>query len=163
MKIGIYYASKTGTTRRCAMELQRLLQDRHEVTLVELGRETADVRTFDLAVIGSNVRIGHIAKPARAFLKAQEAALLERKTAFFLCMGAPEQAEQTFALDFPEALLKHALCRDCFGGEMEVAAQKGFFDRLIIKSIVQKPGFQPPRILDDRIRAFAERLGNGTK
>ena len=34
---------------------------------------------------------------------------------------------------------------------------------VIIKSIVQKPGFQPPRILDDRIRAFGERLGNGTK
>ena len=53
MKVLIAYASKSGTAAKCA----RLLADEFaDATVIELGRESASLSSFDVIVVGGSIR-----------------------------------------------------------------------------------------------------------
>ena len=66
MKTLIVYASKTGTTERCAEILGQNLKDATIINLTETQNE--DINKYDLIIIGSPIRMGLIDKRVKGFI-----------------------------------------------------------------------------------------------
>ena len=65
MKTLIIYASKTGTTEKCAKEINRQLKDSK---IVNILNQNEDINEYDLIIIGTPIRMGMIDKKIRKFL-----------------------------------------------------------------------------------------------
>ena len=65
MKTLIIYASKTGTTEKCAKEINRQLKDSK---IVNILNQNEDINKYDLIVIGTPIRMGMIDKKIKKFL-----------------------------------------------------------------------------------------------
>ena len=170
MKILIGYYTKTGTTAKCA-DILRAQFHNHEVTVADLAMETVDLCAYEVVLLGASVRMGRSDKRFRTFLRANEATLSEKKTGYFLCAGAPELVEDIMNRDLPPALLAKAAAKSAFGGELNVAAQKNIFGKLIVRAMrssikskeldddlcySDEQGF--PEILPDSIARFADEI-----
>ena len=66
MRIGIFYASKTGTTYKCAKLLQEKLPG---AKLIEINKKNYNLNNFDFIIIGSSIRMTKFHKRAKKFLK----------------------------------------------------------------------------------------------
>jgi menaquinone-dependent protoporphyrinogen oxidase len=133
MSILIVYASKNGSTEKCAKLLAEKLPDSH---LVNLSKSKADISNYDTVIIGSNIRYNNINNSVLEFIKENLDLLMKKKTGIFLCCGFPEKANQYLLHNFPKKLLNKSVSIKCFGGDLKVRPYK-LFDKLIIK-IVQK-------------------------
>lgn len=160
MKILIAFAGKSGTTEKCA----RLLAGRLPGAVVaDLTRETPRVEAFDTVVVGGAIRAGRLHAKARKFLEQNAGVLQEKRTAFFLCCASAEQAPSYFRSNIPGKQLEHAVCYECFGGEMDSEKQHGL-DRLIVKMISKaSPGTPAPKILPEAIDRLAAGLKKSEK
>lgn len=156
MKTLIAYASKTGTAAVCARRLAAQLDD---AVLVDLSKEQPAVAEYDQIVVGGSIRMGKLHKAARIFIERNEAELLAKPSAFFICNGFIEQADDIIAKNFSSPLRQRALTITSFGGELAVEKQKGM-DKMIVKAVQKSEQGKAaqPRILDDRIAAFAALL-----
>ena len=65
MKTLIIYASKTGTTEKCAKEINRQLKDSKVINILN---QKEDINRYDLIVVGTPVRMGMINKEIKKFL-----------------------------------------------------------------------------------------------
>ena len=65
MKTLIIYASKTGTTQKCAKRIKEQLKD---ATVVNIDNQKEDISQYDLIVIGSPIRIGMMDNRIKKFL-----------------------------------------------------------------------------------------------
>ena len=170
MKILIGYYTKTGTTAKCVNMLREQFYN-HEVTVADLAKETVAPDAYEAVLLGASVRFGRIDKRLRAYLKMNAATLMGKRTGYFICCGAPEQAGDVFAHDIPRKLLNEAAATSAFGGELEISAQKGFIGKLTVwmmrRSIKNgeldgdlcysdKLGL--PEILPDSILRFADEI-----
>ena len=135
MKILILYATKNGATRECAEMLVEMLEKRHTVTVISANEATTlpSPEGFDVAVIGSSVRMGAINKKIKKYLKTNLQALSEIHTAFFLCCGFADNFEEYIDMHVPKKL-KLSLGTHYFGGEMKPEKLRGI-DKLIIKMV----------------------------
>jgi menaquinone-dependent protoporphyrinogen oxidase len=135
VKILILYATKNGATRECAEMLAGKLERRHEVTVVSArDADTLPSPTdFDVAVIGSSVRMGGINKKIKKYIKANADALSEMHTAVFLCCGNADNFDEYVALSLPKKL-KFSLGAHYFGGELKPEKLHGL-DKLIVKMV----------------------------
>lgn len=133
MRILIAYASKNGTARACVERLVERL-GRKDVTVVDLARESVDPADFDLVVFGSSVYFGKLRPQARAFLKAYEQTLCEKKTVLFLCCGLEEEYDYYREKLFSKRLRDSALQCAFFGGSLRTEGVP-FFDKLILRSM----------------------------
>jgi len=155
MNVAICYASKTGTTKTCAEKLKKLLPG---ATLYNLETEKMSPEKYACIIVGGSIRMGKLHKEAAAFIKNNKDILMERKCAFFMCNGFPEQAEQFFLQNVEKELLEHSICAASFGGEMDLSKQKGF-DKMVAKAVMNSTKNNPdaaPKILEERIAQFAE-------
>lgn len=159
MKILIAYATKTGTTKKCADMLIRRLSSLGEITSVNLCSEKCDAAEFDLVIMGGSVRIGQVHKALKKFIEVNQNSLREKKTALYICSGFVDRAEEVFEQNFSEKLLKSLITSECFGGELDLSVQKGI-DKLMVKAITKGEDFVPPQILTERIDFFAEKIKN---
>ena len=135
MKILILYATKNGATRECAEMLAELLKKSHTVTTVS-AREADPLPSpedFDVAIIGSNVRMGAINKKIKKYLKTNAETLSGMQTAFFLCCGFADNFEEYVDIHVPKKL-KLSLGAHYFGGEMKPEKLRGL-DKLIVKMV----------------------------
>ena len=170
MKILIGYYTKTGTTAKCA-DILRAQFHNHEVTVANLATDAVDLGAYDAVLLGASVRMGRSDRRFRAFLRTNETTLLGKKTGYFLCAGAPELVEDVMNRDLPASLLKNATATSAFGGELNVAAQKNIFGKLIVRAMrssikgkeldddlcySDELGF--PEILPDSIARFADEI-----
>lgn len=170
MKILIGYYTKTGTTAKCAEMLAKHFHN-HDVTVLSLTEGTVDLCAFDVILLGASVRVGRIDKRLRAFLKANAKRLAESKVGYFLCCGLPDQLGDVLAHDVPRKLLETAVATAAFGGELEISAQKGFLNKVIVWSMrrsikngeldedlcyTDNRGY--PEILPDSISRFADQI-----
>lgn len=155
MKILIIYASKTGTTEKCANLLKEKLGDADISNIKSLNN---DINNYDLIVIGTPIRTGLIDKNIKKFLINNIDILKSKKTAYFICCGFKENYLKYFEQNFPKELLNRALIYDTFGGELDLKKQKGF-DKFIVK-MVSKNNAQKEdiKILIKNIDDFVKKL-----
>jgi menaquinone-dependent protoporphyrinogen oxidase len=163
VKILIAYAGKSGTSQKAA-ELLASEVKRHDCEVADLTKTTPVLGDFDYIVLGGSIRFGKAHRALRAFLTANEKALCEMPHTLFLCCGIPEQFENYLIRTYSKDLLDSAEEALYFGGELNVANQKGF-DKLVARMIRNSieeneddeaglPGFLPEhvRLLADRLR-----------
>ena len=94
MRILIVYASKTGTTERCAGILGQNLKD---VTIINLiAAQNEDIDKYDLIIIGSPIRMGMIDKRVKDFISKNFELLKNKKVAYFICCGFNENWKQYY-------------------------------------------------------------------
>ncbi len=156
MKTLIAYATVNGVTAKCANHLAAQLED---VTLADLAHEKPCLTDFDTVVIGGCIRAGKLHQAAKKFIEENHDGLNQKRTAYFICCGFPEQQAEYFSKNFPSDLLQKALTYDCFGGELEASRLKGM-DKLITKMVAKSAGNKAAaaRILYDRIDDLARKL-----
>lgn len=131
MKTLIVYASKTGTTEKCAKEINSKLKDSK---IVNILNQNEDINKYDLIVIGTPIRIGMVDKKIKKFLISNIEVLRSKKVAYFICCGFNENWKSYYEQNIPKDLLDSAIIYDTFGGEMDIQKQKGF-DKFITKMV----------------------------
>ena len=134
MKTLIIYASKTGTTEKCAKEINRQLKDSKMVNILN---QDEDINKYDLIVVGTPIRMGMIDKKIKKFLISNSETLKLKKVAYFICCGFNKNWKSYYEQNIPKNLLDSAIIYDTFGGEMDIQKQKGF-DKLVIKMVSKK-------------------------
>ena len=156
MKILIAYASKTGTTAKCAKMLAEYLP---EADFVDLTVIKPNIDDYDLIVIGGSVRMGYLHKTAGVFINEHQQQLLNKNTAYFFCSGFTDNIDEVIKENFPDQIAAKAIAIDSFGGELDVDKQKGI-DRFVAKMVIKKVSKQSllPCIYPERIKRFALRL-----
>ena len=131
MKTLIIYASKTGTTEKCAKQINTQLEDSKMVNILN---KDEDINRYDLIIIGTPIRIGMIDQKIKKFLLRNIKTLQSKKVAFFICCGFNENWKSYYEQNIPKDLLDTAIIYDTFGGEMDIQKQKGF-DKFITKMV----------------------------
>lgn len=154
MKTLIAYASKTGTTEKCARMLAEKIEN---ATLADLCAQKPDPSAYDQVIVGGSVRMGSLHVDARQYLDGAKPILLTKPLGIFLCAGFTDKADAIFANNVDASLRDHARQCACFGGEIDFSKLRGF-EKLITKMALRsagEDGAAMPRLLPERIEAFA--------
>ncbi len=166
MKVAIIYTTKGGTTRECDVLLSRDLKG-HDVTVADMSK-ALDLDMYDTVVIGFPIRGAKPAKAARKYIKANTAALLKKRVAYYMCCGFIDCADEYAEKALPKELSEHALAVTCLGGSLDPTRFKGI-DRMIVKAVraeilgggengEQRDDMTIPTILDENISQLASLL-----
>lgn len=153
----IVYATKNGTTEKCAHMLAEKL---HIEDVINVASQSVNMKEYDTVIIGSCIRFGKIQKQMQNFLSENLSLLLQKQIALFICCGFQNQAEQHFIANFPKQLLDHAVTNQCFGGELDPNTLKGF-DRFVTKLVMKSAAAQnnpTPHLLLKNIDQLAENI-----
>ena len=168
MKILILYASKNGVTRECSEMLCEILKKHDEVTLCSVKELPLPSPTdFDVAIVGSNIRMGFMNKRIKKYLKEYKSELSEMNTALFLCCGFANNFEEYCSIEIPKNL-NASLGIHYFGGEMKPEKLHGF-DKLVVKMVrssIKTKNFENsqldqiplPEILPENITRLADAI-----
>ena len=151
----IIYASKTGTTEKCADQINKQLKNSKMVNILD---QNEDINRYDLIVIGTPIRMGMIDKRIKKFLISNIESLKSKKVAYFICCGFNENWKSYYEQNIPKDLLDTAIIYDTFGGEMNIQKQKGF-DKFITKMVsknIEKD--KEIKILNENIDKFIKAL-----
>ncbi len=155
MKTLIIYASKTGTTEKCAEEINRQLKDSKMVNILN---KTEDINEYDLIIVGTPIRMGMIDKKIKKFLISNIETLKSKKVTYFICCGFNENWKSYYEQNIPKDLLDSAIIYDTFGGEMNIQKQKGF-DKFITKMVSKNIDKNKEiKILNENIDKFIKAL-----
>ena len=151
----IIYASKTGTTEKCANQINRQLKNSKMVNILE---QNEDINRYNLIIIGTPIRMGMIDKKIKKFLISNIEALKSKKVAYFICCGFNENWKSYYKQNIPKELLDNAIIYDTFGGEMDLQKQKGF-DKFIAKMVSNNTDKKKEiKILNENIERFIKLL-----
>jgi menaquinone-dependent protoporphyrinogen oxidase len=163
MKVLIIYATKYGTSEKCA----KLLKDKinGEVELVNISKNSeVDLSKYDKVVIGGPIYMGTMQNKITEFCNANIEALKNKKIALFACsMFGGEKGEENMRNSFPNNLKNTAVSMKLFGGELNIDKMK-FMDKFITK-MVKKATLQSDQIVNegllvDNINKLAEDINN---
>lgn len=153
----IIYASKTGTTEKCANQINRQLKNSKIVNILNLDE---DINIYNLIVIGTPIRMGMIDKKIKKFLISNIETLKSKKVAYFICCGFNENWKSYYEQNIPKNLLDSAIIYDTFGGEMDLQKQKGF-DKFITKMVSKNTDKNKEiKILNENIERFIKLLNH---
>jgi menaquinone-dependent protoporphyrinogen oxidase len=157
MKILIAYATRYGTTEKCADILAKQLNEKgHEVDLVDLKKnKKVDPSEYDIVATGGSFVAFRMNSGVRKFVNRNLKTLLDMKTGVFMC-GADEDWEKEIKKGFPEELLEKAVTKGYFGFEMN-------WDKMnpMVRGMMQKAykSTDPvSKINEENINTFAEEL-----
>jgi len=155
----IIYSSKHGTTEKVAHAIAEKLSGTNEIKLFSLKKNpNPDITGFDTVILGSSVYVGQASEKMKNFCKANESALLQKKTGLFVCGMHPDKEEQEKELkgSYSEILRENAIATGFFGGEF-LFERMNFFERLIIKKIA-KSTTSVHKIDWEAVDGFVEKL-----
>ena len=109
MNILIAYASRYGTTAKCAKILEEKLAEKgHEVTVADVkANNRIDPSAFDLIAVGGSFVAFRMNSFVTNFVKRNLKTLLEKKVGVFMC-GADNIWEEEIKKGFPSELLDKA-------------------------------------------------------
>jgi menaquinone-dependent protoporphyrinogen oxidase len=118
-KILIAYATRFGTTEKCACTLADILKKKNlEAELVDLKKnKTAKPENYDLVAVGGSFLAFRMNSLVKKFIKKNLKTLLNIKTGIFIC-GLDEDWENEIKKGFPLELLDKAAAKGYFGYEM---------------------------------------------
>lgn len=161
MKNIIVYASKTGTTKKCAALLAANL-GANDCTLWDISKGEPNLDEYDCVAVGSYIRMGVIDKKIAAFIRNKSKKLFKIPFGVFLCGCLENKVSEAIVKNLDESLLEHALCVECFGGELDAEKQSGLAKlmlKMMLKAAKGDPEFRvSSSIFPDRISAFAAEL-----
>jgi len=97
-----------------------------------------DISEFETVILGTSIYAGQASGKMKAYCKANESVLLQKKTGLFVCGMHPDKEQQEKELKdaYPEILQEKAVATGFLGGEF-LFEQMNFFERLIIKKIAK--------------------------
>ena len=130
VKIAIIYTTVGGTTRECGELLSREFVGQ-DVALIDMDA-AHELKDYDVAIIGFPIRMGRPSRRAKRYMKEHKAELLCMKSAYYMCCGFIDCAEEYAEKALPRELCEHALDITCLGGSLDPARFKGF-DKMIVK------------------------------
>ena len=161
MKTLILYATKSGTTKKCAALLAANL-GADSCALWDLCDGEPALFGYDTLVLGSYLRMGVVDKRLTAFLEKHRDEILEKPFGLFLCGCVEEKISEAIVKNFREEFLEKALCVDFFGGELSPEKCRGA-EKLIVRALHQialkDENFKlAEKIRPEVITAFAEEL-----
>jgi menaquinone-dependent protoporphyrinogen oxidase len=157
MKTAIIYATKFGTTEKCAQKLREQLKGENQ--LINLKTEkNPDLKDFENVILGSSIKAGNLDGKMKKFVSANMKTLVSKKLGLFLCtLTPPEKAGKYLESCYPPELFKASKTKGCFGGEM-LLEKMNFLERFILKKISGKDkSFS--RINEEGITRFAGEFG----
>ena len=154
MKILIIFATRYGTTEKCAGMLGEILKGKgHDVDVVDLKKnKKIDPGGYDIAVIGGSFMMFRMNSIVKRFVKSNLDKLLDMKTGVFMC-GADEKWEEEIKKGFPEELLSSAAAKGYFGFEMLWGEMSPFYRNMLQKEF--KTTDDVSKINEDNIEKFA--------
>ncbi len=138
LKTLIIYASKTGTTKKCAALLAANL-GAENCDICSVYDDLPEVSGYDCIIIGSYIRMGVLDKKIISFISGNSEALFKMPFGIFLCGCLEDKLQDAIIKNLSEELLNHALCVDYFGGELHQECYKGI-EKLFAKSITKISG-----------------------
>jgi len=157
VKILIAYATRFGTTEKCAGMLAEILRKKNlEVELVDLKKnKRVKPENYDLVIVGGSFLAFRMNAFVKKFVKRNLNILLNTKIGIFMC-GADENWKDEIKKGFPEELLDKAVAKGYFGYEMN-------WDKMnpIVRNIMQKASTTTEpvsKINTENIRKFAEEI-----
>lgn len=149
MKTLIVYSSMYGCTANCAQKLKAQLTG--DVSIVSASEKNIpDVSDFDTVILGSSIKIGKIGNALAKYIKKNCGVLLSKRVGFFICSG--ENNEEYFTKNFPEELIRIAIAKEFFGGEIAMA-NVGLLVRLMLRMVGKEGDYS--KIDEARIASFA--------
>ena len=166
MKIAIVYTTKGGTTRECAELLERELSG-HEIGIFQM-QDAPDLAEYDTVIVGFPIRMAKPCREARKYIRANTAVLAQKKTAYYMCCGFIDCAEEYAEKALPRSLRGTELTVTCLGGSLEPSRFK-WFDKIIVKAVrseilgggengEQRDDMSLPTILDENIAQLADMI-----
>ncbi len=133
MKVLIAYASKYGTTEKCANLLKEKLKG--EVDVVNLKKEKPRLSDYDAVVIGGPIYIGKLNKTVEDFCTNNLPVLVDKKIGFFLCcMELDKPIEELISKHYPKKLVDTAEAASGFGGAYYVSKMNFLYKMMIKKA-----------------------------
>ena len=156
MKTLIVYAGKTGTTEKCALKLEKLLEG--ETTVINMMKDRLpELDSFENIIIGGSIRIGKVQKQTRNYAKKNCDRLSGKKIGIFLCMGEKENKfEEYLKANFDSDFLKLVSVKGFFGGEFAYDRLPKFLGNQLKKMAVEKG---EPHVIEENIVDFAGKFG----
>lgn len=113
MKLLILYGTKSGASKECAELLEKELDN---ATIIDIDQEKPVIEDFTHIIVGAGVRNDKMYKPIRDFLKKNQAALLTKPIACYLCNSKPKTTNDVIVASIPEEIREQALEIVSFGG-----------------------------------------------
>lgn len=159
MKNLVLYGTTYGYAESCAKALAQKLDGSTECININKSGGI-NFSAYDTVVIGSSVYMGQMNKGIKDILSAQAENLKNKRLAFFVCCGFPEMSDKHFENNIPKVLLDKALCKESFGGQMDIS-KMGFFHKLITKMVKkagEKEGRKDPVPLFENIDKMSQQL-----
>jgi menaquinone-dependent protoporphyrinogen oxidase len=157
MKVLIAYATRFGTTEKCADILAEISREKNlEVELIDLKKnKRIKPENYDLVVIGGSFLISRMNAYVEKFVKMNLNILLNTKTAIFMC-GSDENWENEIKKGFPEELLDKAVAKGYFGYELNLDKMNPILRNMIQKA--SKTTESISKINTENIRKFAAEI-----
>jgi menaquinone-dependent protoporphyrinogen oxidase len=157
MKILIAYATRYGTTGKCANILGDILKkEGHEVDVLDLKKNRRiDPEDYDTAAVGGSFMMFKMNSIVKRFVARNLNKLLNMKTGVFMC-GVDEKWEEEIKKGFPKELLDKAAAKGYFGFEMIWDKMAPFFRNMLQQEY--KTTDPVSKINEDNIKKFAKEL-----
>ncbi len=157
MKTAILYSSDFGTTKKCALNLQNKLKG--DCDVIDLSqKKKIDYDSYDKFVLGSNIKMGKISKYAKKALKNKK--INSKLKGVFIVCGYPQTESKYFEKNFKEKYMKNVVCKECFGGSLDVECDSSFVNIAIgqLKAFNKEKGIRNPQVNYTKITKFANTL-----
>ncbi len=167
MKTLIVYATKYGSTEKCAKLLSDKLSSEVELCNLKLEKNI-DLSKYDKVIIGTSVYMGRIRKEINEFFTNNLNELITKKLGVFQCsMSQGADAVTQIENTFPKELVNNAVAKEHFGGEFSFD-KMNFFERFIVKMVSKKDNNNQPidtskkisNISEQRISEFAQAMND---
>ena len=157
MKILVAFATKYGTTQKCAEMLGKLLKEKqHDVDVVNLKlNRSISLDTYDAVAVGGSFMMFRMNSYVRKFVQKNLDKLLKIKMGLFMC-GADDKWEEEIKKGFPHQLLDNAAAKGYFGFEMLWDKMGPFFRGTMQKAF--KTTEPVLKINEENIKKFADDL-----
>lgn len=158
MRTLIVYATKYGSTEKCAGLLKESLSKSGEVDCLNLKQlKKVDLNRYTRVIIGGSIYAGGIQKEVKAFCTAHKETLLGKKLGLYICcMRDGDIAETELAQSFPQELLAHAAAKDYFGGEF-IFKRMNLLERIIVRK-VSKIEQDTSTLSEEKVQDFAQKM-----
>jgi menaquinone-dependent protoporphyrinogen oxidase len=135
MKTLIIFASKHGSTDKCAQMLAQKLKS--DVKLCNLkGGSAPELSEYDRVIIGSPVYAGNILKEVKDFCTSNMDELGSKKVGLFICCMNKEAAQTQLNAAFPKELSENCIIKESFGGEFKFR-EMNFMEKAITRMVTK--------------------------
>jgi menaquinone-dependent protoporphyrinogen oxidase len=162
MKTLIIFSSTYGYAKECAEKLKEKLRGEHFLVNA-MSEVIPPIDQFDNIIVGGSIYMGHIHTNIKTYCNSNVGFLKNKRIGLFLCCGLVEDFEQSMNNAFPEELLKNAVAKECFGGELRMDKMK-FVHKIItgiMKKAVAKEGKELPKPMPENIVKLADAINIG--